>query len=185
MFWFILWGPEVIWTSFQMYTSIPITEKLLLVGWNSTAVPQLHGKGSWKQEVKMNSVFNTGLTGIRDKDCEMCMGLLTPEQVTLALQLLGWLYNQDLGLQLQPDNWSQNMAGDILNTHKMLSGPPRRTRYVSWDLPPLPEFSFSFSSVWWSIFSSSNTASVTLSPTLTDSLAKLNLFLLYFSWYCL
>ena len=51
------------------------------------------------------------------------------------------------------------------------------------EIPP-DFFFFSFSCVW-SIFSSSNTASVTFPPTLTDSLAKLILFLLSLSCNCL
>lgn len=35
--------------------------------WNSTAVAQLSSNVGWEQEVKMNSVFNTGLTGIETK----------------------------------------------------------------------------------------------------------------------
>lgn len=56
-----------------MYTSLPTAEKLLLVGWNSTAAAQLHSNVSCEQEVKINSVFNTGLTGIKDEDSVMSL----------------------------------------------------------------------------------------------------------------
>lgn len=45
-------------------------------------------------------------------------------------------------------------------------------------------FIFLFSSVW-SVSYSSNTTSVTFPPTLTDSLAKPNKFLLFFPCNCL
>lgn len=57
---------------------------------------------------------------------------------------------------------------------------PGRTKCIPLRFPQI----FSFSCVW-SIFCSSNTASVTFPPTLTDSLAKLNLFLLSLSCNCL
>ena len=143
-------------------------------GGNSTAVGQLHTNISWEWEVKMNSVLNTGLPGIKDKDSEMsiCLWLWrTWNNYTMRT----WIYNysQIRGVKMQ-------LATSL--TPIDAPGSPGRTKFIPLRFPQI--FFFSFSCVW-SVFSSSDTASVSSPPTLTDSLAKLNLFLLSLSCNCL
>ena len=110
------------------------TWEVATCGGNSTAVGQLHTNVSWEWEVKMNSVLNTGLPGIKDKDSEMsiCLWLWrTWNNYTVST----WIYNysQIRGVKMQ-------LATSL--TPIDAPGSPGRTKFIPLRCPQIFFFLF-------------------------------------------